>query len=51
MVAGASVRRRLRQPVSGPKTVQLSLTLEEFAVWMKPRTMCAGQTDHGTSGA
>jgi hypothetical protein len=30
MVAGASVRRRSRQPVSRPKTVQFSLTVEEF---------------------
>ena len=30
MVAGAGVRRRSRQPVSRPKTVQFSLTLEEF---------------------
>jgi hypothetical protein len=30
MVAGASVRRRSRQPVSRPKTVQFSLTLDEF---------------------
>ena len=30
MVAGASVRRRSPQPVSRSKTVQFSLTLEEF---------------------
>jgi hypothetical protein len=30
MVAGANVRRRSRQAVSRPKTVQFSLTLEEF---------------------
>ena len=30
MVAGAGVRRRSRQPVSRPKTVQFSLSLEEF---------------------
>ena len=30
MVAGAGVRRRSRQPVSRPKTVQFSLTVEEF---------------------
>jgi hypothetical protein len=30
MVAGAGVRRRSRQPVSRPRTVQFSLTLEEF---------------------
>jgi hypothetical protein len=30
MVAGASLRRRSRQPVSRPKIVQFSLTLEEF---------------------
>ena len=30
MMAGASVRRRSRQPVSRPKTVQFSLTLDEF---------------------
>jgi hypothetical protein len=30
MMAGASVRRRSRQPVSRPKTVQFSLTVEEL---------------------
>ena len=30
MVAGAGVRRRSRQSVSRPKTVQFSLTLDEF---------------------
>ena len=29
-MAGATVRRRSRQPVSRPKTVQFSLTLDEF---------------------
>lgn len=30
MVSGAGVRRRSRQPVSRPKIVQFSLTVEEF---------------------
>jgi hypothetical protein len=30
VVAGASARRRSRQPVPRPKTVQLSLTVDEF---------------------